>query len=337
MDYKQKYEQLAKFIKDLYPFMSDYCKEKTEGMIPELKESEDERIRKSILEEFKVKAIGGHEEKFFRNGVKIKDALAWLEKQGERREYNPYKVTVESIISMVEKYDYPDSDLQDFYNNIKIKCKDVIEYDKTLIKKPYEQEPANNIEPKFKPGDIIINEYGFIMQIDGIDGNMYVYHVLDGTCIFKHDITKTEESCHLWTIQDAKDGDVLYHKNPLTGIEYIVMSSGVNRFGNIDSYFRYNSVDGFGISVPSVFNTKEDITPATKEQRDLLFQEMKEAGYEWDAEKKELKKIEYKHTEWSEEDEEWMKSTFDKLSIGGDMCLGEKCWIQSIKERMKGE
>ena len=31
--------------------------------------------------------------------------------------------------------------------------------------------------------------------------------------------------------------------------------------------------------------------PATKEQRELLFQKMKEAGYEWDAEKKELKKI----------------------------------------------
>lgn len=37
------------------------------------------------------------------------------------------------------------------------------------------------------------------------------------------------------------------------------------------------------------------------------------------------------------EDEEWMKSTFDKLSIGGDMCLGEKCWIQSIKQRIKRE
>lgn len=31
--------------------------------------------------------------------------------------------------------------------------------------------------------------------------------------------------------------------------------------------------------------------PATKEQRDLLFKKMKEAGYEWDAEKKELHKI----------------------------------------------
>ena len=31
--------------------------------------------------------------------------------------------------------------------------------------------------------------------------------------------------------------------------------------------------------------------PATKEQRDLLFRKMKEAGYQWDAEKKELRKI----------------------------------------------
>lgn len=31
--------------------------------------------------------------------------------------------------------------------------------------------------------------------------------------------------------------------------------------------------------------------PATKEQRDLLFRKMKEAGYQWDADKKELRKI----------------------------------------------
>ena len=36
------------------------------------------------------------------------------------------------------------------------------------------------------------------------------------------------------------------------------------------------------------------IYPATKDQRDLLFQKMKESGYEWNDEKKELKKIEQK-------------------------------------------
>lgn len=33
-----------------------------------------------------------------------------------------------------------------------------------------------------------------------------------------------------------------------------------------------------------------DAMPATKEQRDMLFRKMKEAGYEWNGEKKELKK-----------------------------------------------
>ena len=97
---------------------------------------------------------------------------------------------------------------------------------------------------------------------------------------------------HLWTIQDAKDGDVLYHKSPLTGIEYIVMSRGVNDYGGIDSYFRYNTSYGFGINIPSVLISKGvNFAPATKEQRDLLFSKMKEAGYEWDANKKELKKL----------------------------------------------
>ena len=40
-----------------------------------------------------------------------------------------------------------------------------------------------------------------------------------------------------------------------------------------------------------------DFHPATKEQCDLLFSKMKEASFEWDAEKKELKKVEHKSAE----------------------------------------
>jgi hypothetical protein len=98
---------------------------------------------------------------------------------------------------------------------------------------------------------------------------------------------KVKTDYHLWTIKDAKEGDVLYCKNH--SIEFIVMNKGVNENGNIDSYFRYNSKAGFDIDVSSVLSAYEDIiSPATKEQRDLLFQKMKEAGYEWDAENKEL-------------------------------------------------
>lgn len=44
--------------------------------------------------------------------------------------YNPYKAVVESIAAMVEKYAPFDSNLQDFYDNVKVKCKDAKEYDK---------------------------------------------------------------------------------------------------------------------------------------------------------------------------------------------------------------
>lgn len=145
------------------------------------------------------------------------------------------------------------------------------------------------VEPKFKVGDWIISSQGTLRHIVTVDKTGYE---TDKGWLTHDDY---EKIFHLWTIKDAKDGDVLYHKSPLTGIEYIVMSRGINSFGNVDSYFRYNSEDGFGIYIPSIFNAKvDDIKPATKEQRDLLFQEMKEAGYEWDAEKKELKKIEQK-------------------------------------------
>ena len=41
----------------------------------------------------------------------------------------------------------------------------------------------------------------------------------------------------------------------------------------------------------NTLQNKTAFQPATKEQSDLLFQKMREAGYEWDTEKKELKKI----------------------------------------------
>lgn len=74
MDYKEKYEKLHRFVKDLYPHMSEYCKEKVEGYIPELKESEDEKIRKELIDFVRSRLVG------FPQSEKY---IAWLEKQGE--------------------------------------------------------------------------------------------------------------------------------------------------------------------------------------------------------------------------------------------------------------
>ena len=83
--------------------------------------------------------------------------------------------------------------------------------------------------------------------------------------------------------------------------------------------------------------------PATKEQRDLLFQKMKEAGYEWDSEKKKLRKMEQNHT-WSEEDTDMIDHIIRCLKrCGGDMVAPKQPyqkeidWLKSIKPQPKQE
>ena len=91
-----------------------------------------------------------------------------------------------------------------------------------------------------------------------------------------------------WTIQDAKDGDVLYSSDSNQPFIYKCRNDdeqatcycGINKFGK---FFIWNTKD--------CIITLDKYVPATKVQRDFLFQKMKESGYEWDAEKKELRKI----------------------------------------------
>lgn len=47
--------------------------------------------------------------------------------------YNPFKATVEAIMEMCEKYAaFKDERANDFLNNIRVKCKDAFEYEKTF-------------------------------------------------------------------------------------------------------------------------------------------------------------------------------------------------------------
>ena len=106
---------------------------------------------------------------------------------------------------------------------------------------------------------------------------------------------------HLWDIQDAKDGDVLSiswleDKNLC---EKIIIFKKYHSDGVIGLYST-PCVEGYGNTFKNgkmIFNEKVpyysktwtcNLHPSTKEQRDFLFQKIKEAGYEWDADKKEL-------------------------------------------------
>lgn len=117
------------------------------------------------------------------------------------------------------------------------------------------------------------------------------YEVVSCNDGIKHFIGFDEESdscslsnCHLWTINDAKDGDVLVDSYSKDSI--IILYKGIDKERNILAHCGWNgynfSIKTNGLGYGGLDNT--NYLPATKEQRDLLFEKMKNTGYEWDAE-----------------------------------------------------
>lgn len=302
MDYEQKYKEALERARESHDKSNGFIKKEwIETIFPKLKESEDEKIREEII-------------KNIRQDIEIECTLsedegnrwiAWLEKQGEKSDYNPYKATIESIAAMVEKY--ANGDLRDFYDNIKVKCKDAMEYDNTWNKKqgeqkPYigdadtmrknlvkqsKQKPAVKIEPKFKAGDWIVNNHGKVNQVFTTNYRDE-YIVLDDGSYFNRSEC---DNYRLWTIDDVMDGDVLASINGAIFIN--AGSSSSKKRVTLDCYCYLSVQSEFCIEEHKTGSWfyKNDIKPATKEQCELLFSKMKEEGYEWDAEKKELKKI----------------------------------------------
>lgn len=136
------------------------------------------------------------------------------------------------------------------------------------------------VKPKFKVGDWICNDMCDV-HIASIENGMYYFDEGDGLSI-----VFVDEHYHLWTIEDAMDGDVLTWDDTTC----VVLFKNIKNNNCFISYCFANDIS-FEIGVSHYI---EDCHPATKEQRDLLFQKMEEAGWEFDFEKKELKKIENK-------------------------------------------
>ena len=88
MDYEQRYNEALEKIKNGLQPLSDGTKISgvtrafLEEVFPELKEGEDERIRKAIL---KMLHETPNNLVWVDYGLRKKDAISWLEKQGEQR------------------------------------------------------------------------------------------------------------------------------------------------------------------------------------------------------------------------------------------------------------
>lgn len=147
-------------------------------------------------------------------------------------------------------------------------------------------KPADKAEPKYVPkfheGDWVIggltkNEPRQIAEVTE-EGYKTTYGGWIGSSF--------EKDLHLWTIQDAKDGDVicsgqiilLFKKWEDSDWNFVIAYAGIDVSGKLQI------TNGHWLIA-------NDSHPATKEQRDILFQKMYEAGYEWDSERKELREL----------------------------------------------
>ena len=170
-------------------------------------------------------------------------------------------------------------------------------YDKHIawLKKQGEQT-ADKVEPKFNEGNFIKhNKANIICKVISVNsGSYYIENIETSGRI---ELFNAEQNFHLWTIQDAKDGDILIDKSNYRECPFIFKETKPSHIKtdvlNPLTILGYCGIGGAGFTKGIGWGDTANCTyyPATKEQRDLLFQKMKEAGYEWDADKKELKKI----------------------------------------------
>jgi hypothetical protein len=143
--------------------------------------------------------------------------------------------------------------------------------------KVYKPEELEFIkQPGFKVGDWVVNKLGDAWHIDSFYGENY--QVSNGKGNFSYFPISKQDEMHLWTIRDAKEGDVL-----------------VDAYGNIGIYEKCDYSDwrsycslghNGGFQHFKTEHENEKTYPATKEQRDALEKAITNAGYSWDGELK---------------------------------------------------
>ena len=180
----------------------------------------------------------------------------------------------------------------------------------TWLEKQGKQKFADKVQPKFNVGDWIVTDDSFgkiVRHIDVITSNIIDegYGVSDENGLIYNISFDSEHKWHKWTIADARDGDVL-----VCNINKAEIGGDIEKLPNITQticiiYQNVEKDQDYIHSYCSLYNENSlvlqnrmyynafvyNIHPATKEQCDLLFNKMKEAGWEWDSVTKEPKGI----------------------------------------------
>ena len=97
---EQRYKEALERAKKLYE--QGTITESLGYVFPELKESEDERIRKAI--HIYLDWLDGRKDYAPKGIYSIKDMIAWLERQGEKKPTGNAKVLLQNYLSNVTRF-----------------------------------------------------------------------------------------------------------------------------------------------------------------------------------------------------------------------------------------
>ena len=314
----KRYDKAIERAKGLIDFSSDSELKTLEYVFPELRESEDEKIRKDLIKWFKEFPDTIWRGPACQYSHYKKDVISWLKKQSEPININPseFDSRLNKLLKQFESL--PKEELitsLSFYLNVvqndvtykeenqrekpqgksaleaikeekvdnanKIESKDYSSIDPNFFK------ATDKVEQKFKIGDWVVRG-DTIAQILDIQEQYYI-----GLDINGKDFTSSkflnDDKIHLWTIKDAKDGDVLVNGSNIF-IFHVINDT------RLMGYCHINTDDGRfydDIGKNECFCLIDAVVnPATKEQCDTLMKAMADAGYTFDFDKKELKEIE---------------------------------------------
>ena len=352
------YDKVSKEVKDFFEGKQKMYSDVTqtlEYLFPELKENEDERIRKRLI----VLAKGS----LAHTDGEINEMIAWLEKQksvgeivlrcknswynegkiqgqieglsdeekyqqgwhdalekqGEKdkKEINNFEVIpglykcvyrmfdgtpdgnllfeIGNVYKCLSKHDRAEFEISyghSVYLEDPVVCKHFIPFEKQD-----EQKSIDEIKPKFKVSDWVVNNNsGGVCQVTEIRDDEYCLWPLDAEIVGYLRIIDVDNEYHLWSIKDAKSGDMLandHHILILKELVYDWYSNGIP--DSVKAYCGIKPSGNFEIGKDNwCFCGTLHIHPATKEQRDTLMKAMADAGYIFDFEKKELRNIEQK-------------------------------------------
>jgi hypothetical protein len=212
---------------------------------------------------------------------------------------------------------------------------------------------ANKNEQMFHEGDWITNGQ-LTCKVLSVTSKSYELHLYnDDNCHFEIDIQSVNKDYHLWTIKDAKEGDVLSYVTDEDDLWIMIYWSLYEPYEGHVHYHALLVNDNFSDKGTCCICIN-DLKPATKEQYDLLFSKMKEEGYVWDKVNKKLTKkigdverIQYDSLncqknivlKWSEEDNKILVKIITALMGANNVeCADFNVmynWLISIKERME--